>query len=165
MTSPTDRVRPGRPAGAGDRQPISRSYQSRWAPDPASEKRSQSKPLVLTLSVSIRCSDFLEIEAIEAIALVFRCLRREKARFSGTKDRHAAGFIPEPGRKAGAWLCAPARADTLPAQRISRRAESGGEPPSEQSWNVLKNQVAKASGSYPKANGPDFGPDLLIFPL
>jgi hypothetical protein len=152
MASSTNRVRPGRPPSAGDRyrQPVLRSYQTRPAPDLASEKRSQSKPLVLSPSASTRCSDFLEIEAIEAITLVFKCLRREKARFPRTKDRHAPGFIPKPRSKAGAWLCAankpdvPSGAEGLRTRRVPERV------PSEQSWNVLKNQGPEASGSYPK---------------
>jgi hypothetical protein len=56
------------------------------------KKRSQSKPLRLSPFDSARCMGFLEIEAIEAIWLVVRELRRNMGRFSRSKDRHAPGF-------------------------------------------------------------------------
>jgi hypothetical protein len=94
MASSAEPESPAR--GPGDRYRLPGSW-SRQARLPSSKKRSQSKPLGLSVFASSRCAGFLEIEAIGVIWLAFINLQRNRGRFSRAKDRHAPRFVANGG--------------------------------------------------------------------
>jgi hypothetical protein len=91
--------------------------------DPKQKKRTQTNPLKLSFGFSSSCSEFLEIEPIEAILPVFRWLERNQARFSqiqdGTRQDLPEAAPPSPPKR----LCHPvgtSSRDPIPAAEAAK---------------------------------------------